>query len=163
MIWLSFVYPRSHSGWIGPIGEFAGAAFKRKPAYRYSILLSFDLNSIWRNRLAFLMPFRTSTMAWLDFCMFWLSRIGWLVFSMFDWVLCTAGLIPAELDRLVNLQHLNLLDNKHPGTPSLSSLTCIQYEGKGLLSLCPFIPVGWGDLFFVCFDWVLCQNIGATG
>jgi hypothetical protein len=53
MFWLGFVYPRSHSGWIGPIREFEGAAFKRKPAYRYSILLCPDLPIISRHRLAF--------------------------------------------------------------------------------------------------------------
>ena len=76
MFWLSFVYPRSHSGWIGPIGEFAAADFTHKPAYRYSILISFDLNSIWGNRLAFLMLFHTSRIGWLAFCIFWLRFVS---------------------------------------------------------------------------------------
>ncbi len=142
MFWLGFVYPRSHSGWIGPIGEFAAAAFIRQPAYRYSIPLPPDLPSVLRHWLrssvksyqydsvtCFLyvltgfcipqVPFRlnwanwriwstwvypetslpvlhpsspwlafsikaeacvpqsnrTSTMAWLDFCMFWLGFV----------------------------------------------------------------------------------------
>ncbi len=54
MFWLGVVYPRSHPGWIGPIGEFAAAEFRQKPAYRYFIPLSPDLPSILRHRLAFL-------------------------------------------------------------------------------------------------------------
>ncbi len=46
-----FEYPRSHSGWIGPIGEVFVSGFIPKSAYRCSI---------WRRRLAFLMPYRTS-------------------------------------------------------------------------------------------------------
>ena len=142
MFWLSFVYPRSHSGWIGPIGEFGGAGFIRKPAYRYSIPLFPDLHSIWRKRLAFLTPVHTSRIGWLGFCMNWLSFVY-------------PGPIPAELGRLVNLMELklgsNLLTGNHPFFP----LTCIQYERIGLLSLFPFAPVRWRDLIFVCFDWVL--------
>ncbi len=37
----------------------------------------------------------------------------------------------------------------------LSPLICIQYEGICLLSLCPFVSVGWCGLFIVCFDCVL--------
>jgi hypothetical protein len=50
--------------------------------------------------------------------------------------------VPAKLGRLVNLQDLRLYENKLTGTPSLSSLTCIQYEVVGLRFFCPFIPVG---------------------
>jgi hypothetical protein len=37
MFWLIFIYPRSHSGWIGPIGEIEAAEFIRERAYRYFI------------------------------------------------------------------------------------------------------------------------------
>ncbi len=37
MFWLIFVYPRSHSGWIGPIGEFNVSKSKEQQAYRYSL------------------------------------------------------------------------------------------------------------------------------
>ncbi len=37
---LCFVYLRSHSGWIGPLGEFRVSTFMQKPAYRYAIPLS---------------------------------------------------------------------------------------------------------------------------
>ena len=74
---------------------------------------------------------------------------------MFDCVLYTPGPIPAELGQLANLQALGLSRNQLTSTPSFFTLTCIQYEGKGLLSLSPFIPVRWCDLIFVCFDWVL--------
>ncbi len=84
MFWLIFVYPRSHSGWIGPIGLFRGSGIKLQQAYRYSIPLSPDLHSIWRTRLAFLIPVHTSTIVWLGFCMFRLSFVyprshsGWI-------------------------------------------------------------------------------------
>ncbi len=61
MIWLSFVYPRYHPGWIGPIGEFREADFIQQQAYRYSVPLFPWLASMWRNnRLSFRMLFRTS-------------------------------------------------------------------------------------------------------
>jgi hypothetical protein len=106
MIWLSYVYPRSHSGWIGPVSEFKEAVF-RQPAYRYSISLSPDLLSMWRNKLAFPMPFRTSD----------------LFFVCFDWLLYTPGPIPAELVQLANLKELylflsyNKLTGNHPFFP----------------------------------------------
>jgi hypothetical protein len=84
MFWMGFLYPRSHPGWIGPIGESEGAVFIQKPTYRYFITFSSDLHSIWRNRLAFLMSFRTSRIEWLGFCMIWLSFVyprshsGWI-------------------------------------------------------------------------------------
>jgi Leucine-rich repeat (LRR) protein len=142
MFWLSFVYPRSHSGWIGPIGEFRATVFIQKPAYRYSILSFPDLHSIWTKRVAFLMPVHTSRIGWLVFCMNWLSFVY-------------PGPIPAELDQLANLQVLSLENNKLTGNHPLLPLACIQYVGKGLLSSCPFIPVGLGDLVFVLIDWVL--------
>ena len=76
MFWLSFVYPRSHPGWIGPIGEIGEAAFILQQAYRYSILSFPDLHSIWTKRVAFLMPVHTSRIGWLDFCMFWLGFVS---------------------------------------------------------------------------------------
>jgi hypothetical protein len=84
MFWLGFVYPRSHSGWIGPIGPFTGAGFIPEQAYQYSIPLSPDVHSIWRKKLAFFMPFRNSRIGWLVCCMFWLcfvsprSHPGWI-------------------------------------------------------------------------------------
>jgi Leucine-rich repeat (LRR) protein len=48
--------------------------------------------------------------------------------------LYTAGPIPAELGQLANLWDLDLSDNNLTGTPSLSPLTCLQYEGIGLHS-----------------------------
>ncbi len=89
------------------------------------------------------------------------SRIGWLVFVCFEWVLYTPGLIPAELGQLANLRHVSLSDNQLKGTSSLlpsdlhsiwRNMTHIQYEGTCWLSLCPFIPVRWRDLIFVCFE-----------
>ncbi len=59
------------------------------------------------------------------------------------------------LGQLANLEKLNLQYNQLTGNQPFISLTCIQYEWKGLLSLCPFIPVRWRGLFSVCFDWVL--------
>ena len=81
MFWLGFVYPRSHPGWIGPIGEIGVPVFEWKPTYRYSILLPPDLSSILRHRLVFLsqiVPVR-----WRD-----------LIFVCFDWVLYALGPIP---------------------------------------------------------------------
>ncbi len=84
MFWLNFVYPRSHSGWIGPIGQFKSFLFTHKQAHRYSIPLYPDSHSIWRNRLAFLRPVHTSRIGWLVFCMNWLSFVypryhsGWI-------------------------------------------------------------------------------------
>ncbi len=75
LFWLCFVYPRPHPGWIGPIGESAGADFIWKPAYRYSIPLSLELHSAWRNRLALLMPFRISRIGVTCFLYFWLSFV----------------------------------------------------------------------------------------
>ena len=121
MYWLGFVYPRSHPGWIGPIGEFEGASIRTEPAYRYSIPLHPDFPSILTHRLAFLseiVPVR-----WRD-----------LIFVCFDWVLYTPGPIPAELGQLANLQHLRLSCNKLTGAPSLFHLTWLQYEGIGLRS-----------------------------
>ncbi len=103
MFWLSFVCPRSHSGWTGPIGQFYASSFIPKRAWWYSIPP--DLHSIWRNRLVFPMPFRTSTIAWLVFCMFWL---GFLY----------PGPIPAAWGRLANLELMSLGDNQLTGTPS---------------------------------------------
>ena len=121
MFWLGFVCPRSHPGYIGPIGEFGLHEFIRKPAYRYSIPLSPDLPSILRHRLAFLsqiVPVR-----WRD-----------SFFVCFDWVLYTPGPIPAELGQLAKLERLIFSENLLTGTPSLFPLTCLQYEGIGLHS-----------------------------
>ncbi len=114
MFWLSFVCPRSHSGWIGPIGEIGAAEVECQPTYRYFIPFSPDLPLILRHRLAFLsqiVPVR-----WRD-----------LIFVCFDWVLYTPGPIPAELGQLANLIWLDLRDNQLTGTPSSSPLTCLQY------------------------------------
>jgi Leucine-rich repeat (LRR) protein len=78
-----------------------------------------------------------------------------LFFVCFDWVLYTPGPIPAELGQLAKLEELDLSHNRLTGNHPFFLLTCIQYERNGLLSLCPFIPVRWRDLVFVCFDWVL--------
>ena len=75
--------------------------------------------SILRHRLAFLsqiVPVR-----WRD-----------LIFVWFDWVLYTAGPIPAELGQLAKLERLELNFNQLTGTPSLYPLTCLQYEDIGL-------------------------------
>ena len=91
----------------------------------------------------------------LSLCPFAPVRQRDFVFVCFDWVLYTPGPIPAELGQLAKLEYLRLDDNKLTGTPSLFLLTCLHYEGIGLLSLCPIAPVRWRDLVFVCFDWVL--------
>ncbi len=94
MFWLSFVYLRSHSGWIGRIGEFRGAVFFHKQAYRYPIPLYPDLHSIYRKRLALLMPFHTSGIGWLvfwyvltEFCIpqvpFRLNWADWSIYSIY--------------------------------------------------------------------------------
>ena len=119
MNWLSFVYPRSHSGWIGPIDQFDGADVGEQPAYRSSPFLPFGLHSIWKNRLAFLMPFRTSTMAWLDFCMFWLGFV--YPRSHPGWIgpigkIGVPGIIPKQAYRY----------------SIILPLTWLQYEGIGL-------------------------------
>ena len=102
MFWLGFVCPRSHPGWIGPIGEFMAAAFKQQQAYRYSIPLPTDLPSILRHGLAFLSK---------------IVPVGWCdsFFVCFDWVLYAPGRIPAELGQLANLKELYLNDNQFTG------------------------------------------------
>ncbi len=92
MVWLGFVCPRSHPGYIGPIGEtILGAVFKKKPTYRCAPLPLLSFNCLLTGMYSYVdiyrrifMPFRTSTIAWLDFCMFWLgfvyprSHSGWI-------------------------------------------------------------------------------------
>ncbi len=85
MFWLGFVYPRSHSGWIRPIGEIGEPAVVEQPTYRYSIPLPMTcIQYLGIGLLSSCMPFRTSTIAWLGFCMFWLgfvyprSHPGWI-------------------------------------------------------------------------------------
>jgi hypothetical protein len=73
---------------------------------------------------------RTSTIAWLVFCMFWLRfvypqvpfRLDWAIWRIYSSCIYTVTSLP-----VITLSF---------------PLTCIQYEGKGLLSLCPFTPVG---------------------
>ncbi len=88
-----------------------------------------DMCWIWRKRLALRMPFPSS---WIGT---WFSYV-WLGFVYIP------GPIQAELGQLENLAELRLNSNNLSGTQSLFPLTCIQYEGIGLLSLCPFVPVG---------------------
>jgi hypothetical protein len=162
MFWLGFVYPRSHSGWIGRIGEFTGAEFILKPAYRYSIPLSPDVHSIWRQRLAFLMPFRTSTIAWLSFCVFWLgfvyprSHSGWIGrIGEFEGAVFIRKpayrysiLLPPDLSLI--LRHRLAFSSE---IVQSDSVTCFLYI---LNDFC--IPVGWSDLFVLSFDCALYQT-----
>ena len=95
MFWLGFVYPRSHSGWIGPIGVGA-PVFAGKPAYRYSILFPTDLPSLLRHRLAFLS--QIVPVQWRD-----------LLFVYFDWVLYPSRLADCVLYTWTIFSFLKLL------------------------------------------------------
>ncbi len=106
---------------------------------------SLDLCRIWNRRLALHKPYLTSRIGWLVFCMFWLG---------FVYPRSHSGWIGSIGEFTGSAFRGNQLTGNQPFIP----LTCIQYEGEGLLSLCPFIPVGYGDLFFVYFDWVLYPN-----
>jgi hypothetical protein len=58
-------------------------------------------------------------------------------------VLHCPGPIPAELGQLANLEQLNLGYNMLTGTLlPLFPLTCVQFEGRDLLSICPIVPAG---------------------
>ena len=142
MFWLSFVYPRSHSSWIGPIGQFNVSSFRPKPAYRYSIPLSPDLHSIWRDRLVFHMLFRTSRIGWLVFCIIWLSFVYSRSHS--GWIGPIGEFKGAESKGQQNYRY------SIPLSPDLPSIL-----GHRLTFLSQIVPVRWRDLVFVCFDWVL--------
>jgi hypothetical protein len=101
------------------------------------------MHSILRNRLAFLMPFCT-------------SRIEWLVFVRFDWVLYSPGPIPAELGQLAKLERLELHYNQFTGAISpLLSLDLCRTESRRLALRMPYLSSRIGNLLFVWFDWVL--------
>ncbi len=128
MFRLIFSCSRCHSGWNGPIGQFTGPSCIYKYAYRYySIPLSPDLHSIWRNWLAFVSPFCT-------------SRIGNLCVACFDCVWYAPGPIPAELCLLVNLKLLSLHDNQITGTPTRFPQTRIPYDIVGFRLLAFLMP-----------------------
>ena len=84
---LAFLMQRKHSAWNWNLRRFLRSTIAesmQQPTYRYPPPLSPDLHSIWKNVLPCRMPFRTSRIAWLVFCMFWLgfvyprSHSGWI-------------------------------------------------------------------------------------
>jgi hypothetical protein len=78
-----FVYPGPIPAELGQLANLQELALSNNKLTGTPHSLP-DLHAVWREMLAFNMPFRTSRIGWLVYCMFWPSFYQ----TLFGWLVC---------------------------------------------------------------------------